>query len=52
MSLSDTFLAGKIRASMLTDPGMGGADVSVNAEHGVVSLAGSVKTREQAALAD
>lgn len=50
-SLTDTFIEGKIRASMITDPSMHGADVSVNSEHGVVSLAGTVKTQEQAAVA-
>jgi hypothetical protein len=33
------------------DPGMAGADVSVNTENGVVSLTGVVRNREQAAIA-
>lgn len=33
------------------DPGLQGSDVSVNTSHGVVSLTGRVKSREQAAIA-
>jgi hypothetical protein len=33
------------------DPGMAGADVSVNTENGVVSLTGIVRNREQSAIA-
>jgi osmotically-inducible protein OsmY len=36
---------------MLADPGMAGADVSVNTDAGVVSLTGTVKSQEQAAVA-
>lgn len=50
-SLTDTVITGKIKAAILSDPGMAGADVSVNTDHGVVILAGMVKSQEQAALA-
>jgi len=35
----------------MTDPAMGGADVSVNTDRGVVSLTGVVASQEQAAVA-
>ena len=50
-SLHDTVITGKIKAAILTDPGMTGADVSVNTDKGVVALAGSVKSQEQIAIA-
>jgi hyperosmotically inducible protein len=49
--LSDGALTDHIRAAILSEPRMAGADVSVNAEHGVVSLTGNVKSEEQAAIA-
>jgi hypothetical protein len=50
-ALADTVISGKIKAAILTDPAMKGADVSVNTDHGVVMLAGLVKTPEQTAIA-
>ncbi|MGE5094437.1 MAG: BON domain-containing protein [Betaproteobacteria bacterium] len=50
-AISDTVISGKIKASILTDPGMSGADVSVNTDHGVVTLTGNVKSQEQTAIA-
>ena len=50
-AISDAFIAGKVRAALLADAGMSGADVSVNVEHGVVVLAGNVKSYEQAGIA-
>ena len=50
-AISDAFMVAKIRASLLADPGMSGSDVSVNAEHGVVVLTGTVKSYEQAGIA-
>jgi hyperosmotically inducible protein len=50
-ALSDTVIAGRIKTAILTDPGMGGADVSVNTDHGVVTLTGTVKSQEQTAIA-
>jgi len=50
-SISDTVITGRIKTELLTDPGMTGADVSVNTDHGVVTLTGSVKSQEQTAIA-
>lgn len=50
-AISDTVISGKIKAAILTDPGMTGADVSVNTDHGVVALTGTVKSQEQTAIA-
>ena len=50
-ALSDTVITGRIKTELLTDPGMTGADVSVNTDHGVVTLTGSVKSQEQTAIA-
>lgn len=48
---TDASITGKIRSAVLDDPGMAGADVSVNTDHGVVALAGTVKSFEQAGIA-
>ena len=50
-SLSDTVITGRVKAGLLTDPSLAGADVSVNTDHGVVNLSGSVRNYEQLALA-
>lgn len=50
-ALSDTVVTGRIKAAIATDPAMAGADVSVNTDGGVVSLTGTVKSQEQAAVA-
>jgi BON domain-containing protein len=50
-TLTDTVITGKVKASLVTDPGMTGADVSVNTDRGVVHLTGTVKSQEQAAIA-
>jgi hyperosmotically inducible protein len=50
-AISDTVISGKTKAGILGDPGMSGADVSVNTDHGVVTLTGNVKSQEQAAIA-
>ena len=50
-TLSDTVITGKIKAAILTDPGMTGADVTVNTDRGVVMLAGTVRSQEQTAIA-
>jgi osmotically-inducible protein OsmY len=49
--LNDVALAGRIRASLLADPALAGADISVNADRGVVVLTGTVKSQEQVAIA-
>ncbi len=50
-TLSDTMITGKIKAALLSDPGMTGADVSVSTDKGVVALEGTVKSPEQMAIA-
>ena len=50
-ALSDTVITGRIKTAILTDPAMAGSDVSVNTDHGVVSLVGSVKSHEQTGIA-
>jgi len=50
-AISDAMIVAKIRAALLADPAMSGADVSVNAEHGVIVLTGTVKSYEQAGIA-
>jgi osmotically-inducible protein OsmY len=50
-ALSDPAITSKVRAALLADPGMAGADVSVNTDRGVVSLTGTVKSQEQTAIA-
>jgi hyperosmotically inducible protein len=49
--LDDGIITARIRAALLIDPAMGGSDVSVNTDRGVVSLTGVVASREQAAIA-
>jgi osmotically-inducible protein OsmY len=44
-------ITARVKAELLTDPGMEGADVSVSADHGVVILSGTVASYEQSALA-
>lgn len=50
-AISDAVITGRIKAAILGDPGMAGADVSVNTDHGIVILAGSVKSYDQAGIA-
>jgi hyperosmotically inducible protein len=50
-ALADTVITSRIKSEILGDPAMQGADVSVNTDHGVVVLAGLVKTPEQTAVA-
>jgi hyperosmotically inducible periplasmic protein len=50
-ALTDTMISGRIKAAILTDPAMTGADISVNTDHGVVSLTGTVKSHEQTGVA-
>ena len=50
-ALADTAITSRIKAEILGDPAMRGADVSVNTDRGVVVLAGLVKTPEQTAIA-
>lgn len=50
-AVSDVVITGRIRAAILGDSGMAGADVSVNTDRGIVILAGSVKSYDQAGIA-
>lgn len=50
-AITDTVITGRIKTALLTDPGMAGADVSVNTDRGVVTLAGNVKSHEQTGIA-
>ena len=50
-ALSDSVITAKVKASLLADPAMGGADVSVDTVQGVVNLTGLVASQEQAAIA-
>jgi osmotically-inducible protein OsmY len=50
-SISDAAITAKVRGAIHSDPGMAGADVSVNTDHGVVILAGTVKSHEQTGIA-
>jgi hypothetical protein len=50
-ALSDTAITSRTQSDIAADPAMAGADVSVNTDKGVVSLTGTVKSREQAAVA-
>jgi len=50
-AITDSVITARIKAGILSDPGMTGADVSVNTDRGVVSLTGTIKSPEQAAIA-
>ena len=50
-AITDPVITGRITSSLATDPGMAGADVSVNTDRGVVSLAGTVRSHEQTGIA-
>lgn len=48
----DDAITRRVAAAILADPRLAGAQVSVDTIHGVVSLTGYVRTREQAAAAE
>jgi hyperosmotically inducible protein len=50
-ALTDAAITRRIRAELRADPGMAGADVSVNTDKGVVVLSGTVKSQEQTGIA-
>lgn len=50
-TLTDTMITGRIRTALLSDPGMKGADVSVQTNNGVVTIVGTVKSHEQTGIA-
>jgi len=50
-SISDAVITARIRAALLSDPALDGADVSVATTHGAVILNGTVKSYEQSGIA-
>lgn len=50
-ALTDSAITGRISSALKHDPGMAGADVSVNTDNGVVVLEGTVKSHEQTGIA-
>lgn len=50
-TLTDTMITGRIKTALQSDPGMTGADVSVQTNKGVVTLVGTVKSHEQTGIA-
>jgi len=50
-ALTDSVITTRIKAGILSDPGLAGTDISVNTDRGVVTLTGTIKSREQAAIA-
>ena len=50
-AINDSMITTRVKAGILSDPGMAGSDVSVNTDRGVVSLTGIIKSQEQAAIA-
>jgi hyperosmotically inducible protein len=49
--LADTVITSQVKSSILNDPNLNGADISVNTDRGVVMLTGRVRTPEQIAIA-
>lgn len=50
-TITDEAITSRIRAAIAGDPGMRGADVSVTADEGAVTLVGPVRSHEQIAIA-
>jgi hyperosmotically inducible protein len=50
-AIDDDTITHRVTTAMHADPRLAGADVSVNTDHGVVSLTGSVRSGEQVAAA-
>lgn len=49
--VGDTVTTGKIKAAIASDSGMKDSDVSVSTTQGIVTLSGTVKSREQVTIA-
>lgn len=49
---SDAEITARAAAAMRRDPALAGADLSVNTDHGVVNLTGTVRSPAQAAAAE
>jgi osmotically-inducible protein OsmY len=50
-AITDSVITTRVKAGILSDPGLAGSDISVNTDRGVVTLTGMVKSQEQAAVA-
>jgi hyperosmotically inducible protein len=50
-ALTDAVITAKVKANILADPALRGADISVNTTQGVVNLTGLVASQEQTAVA-
>jgi hyperosmotically inducible periplasmic protein len=50
-AMAETATTGKIKAALAADSGLRDSDISVSTQDGVVTLDGSVKSQEQAAIA-
>ena len=50
-ALTDSVITTRVKAGILSDPGLAGTDISVNTDRGVVTLTGTVKSHEQSAIA-
>jgi hyperosmotically inducible protein len=50
-ALTDEAITSRIGSALQADPAMKGADVSINTDHGVVVLSGTVKSHEQTGIA-
>jgi len=47
-AVSDTMITTKVKASLKTDSGLKGSDISVSTNNGQVALTGKVQDRQQA----
>ena len=50
-TLTDAVITARVKANILADPTLRGADISVNTTQGVVNLTGLVASQEQTAVA-
>ena len=50
-AMAETATTGKVKAAIAADAGLRDADISVQTQDGVVTLAGSAKSQDQVALA-
>jgi osmotically-inducible protein OsmY len=50
-AISDAAITARVNSALHNDPALAGSDLSVNTDHGVVSLTGTVKSPEQVAEA-
>jgi hyperosmotically inducible protein len=50
-TITDAMITARVKAELVTDPALEGADVSVSTDKGVVILAGNVRSYDQSAIA-